>query len=389
MIGVIFMSNAHKHIAEAKAYASSARKKEEAGRLEDAKSLYLKAASAFLEASKTTGDVDEKGLRKQLAETFYGKAISLISKRVISRGRVDDEDEDRIKIVPIEKPDINFSYVGGLDEVKNEIRKAIVYPFQHPEIYEHYGKKVGEGILMYGPPGCGKTFIAKAAAGECGASFITLKVGEILSKWLGESEKNIKTAFEAAKHHQPSILFFDEIDAIGGKRDESSDAANRVVNALLVELDGVTTAKAKRLVLAATNAPWNVDPALRRPGRFTKLLFLPPPDLDSRKQIFKLGTKDRPIETDIDYNDLAELTDGYSSADIIQICDEAADLPLEEALEGKPPRKIMMNDFQAVLKKRKSSIIPWFKLANDQIKTSGEEDEFAELMVVIKKYLKL
>lgn len=383
------MSNAHKHVAEAKAYASSARKKEEAGRLEDAKSLYLKAASAFLEASKTTHDVTEKDLRKQLAETFYGKAISLISKRVTSKGRAaGDEDEDLIKIVPIEKPDINFSYVGGLDEVKNEIRKAIVYPFQHPEIYEHYGKKIGEGILMYGPPGCGKTFIAKAAAGECGASFITLKVGEILSKWLGESEKNVKAAFEAAKQHQPSILFFDEIDAIGGKRDESGDAANRVVNALLVELDGVTTTKEKRLVLAATNAPWNVDPALRRPGRFTKLLFLPPPDLESRVQIFKLGTKDRPVDIDIDYNEFAELTDGYSSADIIQICEEAADLPLEEALEGKPPRKIGIQDFHAVINKRKSSIIPWFKLANDQIKASGEEEEFSELMNVIEKYLK-
>jgi transitional endoplasmic reticulum ATPase len=381
------MSNAHKHIAEAKAYASQARKYEETNRFEDAKALYLKAASAFLEASKSTTDVGEKELRKQLAETFYGKAISLLSKRPGSKRQTKDDADETIKIVPIEKPDLNFSYVGGLDEVKKEIRKAIVYPFQHPEIYEHYRKKIGEGILMYGPPGCGKTFIAKAAAGECGASFITLKVGEILSKWLGESEKNIKAAFEAARNHQPSILFFDEIDAIGGKRDESNDAASRVVNALLVELDGVTSKNDKRLVLAATNAPWNVDPALRRPGRFSKLLFLPPPDLESRIQIFKLGTKDRPMEQDIDFQKLASLTDGYSSADLIQICDEAADIPLEEALEGKSSRKIQMTDFLKVIEKRKSSIIPWFKLANEQIRASGEEDEFSDLMAVIQKYL--
>lgn len=383
------MSHAHKYAAEGKAYASAARKKEEAGQLEDAKSLYLKAASAFLEASKGSSDASAKHLRQELAETFYGKAVSIISSRAVKTGQVSGKEPDEtIKVVPIEKPDINFSYVGGLDDVKNEIRKVIVYPFQHPEIYEHYRKKIGEGILMYGPPGCGKTFIAKAAAGECGASFITLKVGEILSKWLGESEKNVKTAFEAAKKHQPSILFFDEIDAIGGKRDETTDAAKRVVNALLVELDGVTTTKDKRLVLAATNAPWDVDPALRRPGRFSKLLFLPPPDLESRKQIFKLGTKDRPLEADLDFDELAERTDGYSSADVIQICDEAADIPLEEALAGKTPRKISHSDFLATIKNRKSSIKPWFKLAAEQIKLSGEEEEFSELLEVIKKYVK-
>jgi transitional endoplasmic reticulum ATPase len=385
------MSNAHQFAAEGKAYASAARSKEEQGRLDEAKSLYLKAASAFLEASKGSNNASEKNLRQQLAETFYGKAMAIISQRAVKTGHVAGKgaspDDETIKVVPIEKPDINFSYVGGLDDVKNEIRKAIVYPFQHPEIYEHYRKKIGEGILMYGPPGCGKTFIAKAAAGECGASFITLKVGEILSKWLGESEKNVKAAFEAAKKHQPSILFFDEIDAIGGKRDESSDASKRVVNALLVELDGVTTTKDKRLVLAATNAPWDVDPALRRPGRFSKLLFLPPPDLESRKQIFKLGTKDRPLESNIDFESLARKTDGYSSADIIQICDEAADVPLEEALEGKPPRMINQSDFLAVIEKRKSSIIPWFRLANNQIKESGEQEEFSELLRVIDNYI--
>ncbi len=385
------MSQAHKYAAAGKAYASAARSKEEQGWLDEAKALYLKAASAFLEASKGSANPAEKDLRQQLAETFYGKAMAIITQKAARTGRVSSKgaeiDDEAIKIVPIEKPDINFSYVGGLDDVKNEIRKAIVYPFKHPEIYEHYRKKIGEGILMYGPPGCGKTFIAKAAAGECGAAFITLKVGEILSKWLGESEKNVKAAFEAAKENQPSILFFDEIDAIGGKRDESSDAAKRVVNALLVELDGVTTTKEKRLVLAATNAPWDVDPALRRPGRFSKLLFLPPPDLESRKQIFKLGTKDRPLATDVDFAALSKNTDGYSSADIIQICDEAADIPLEEALAGKPPRKITHSDFSAVLEKRKSSIIPWFRLAYNQITESGEEEEFEELLKVIKKYI--
>ena len=393
MCGVEFMGTDDNYAAEAKAYASTAKKREEEGRLDDAKSLYLKAASLFLEASKESANIKDKKLRKQMAETFYSKAISLQPRRVRvggggGVGDVSGESEGGIEdIVPIEKPNINFSNVGGLEGVKKEIRKAIVYPFQHPEIYEHYRKKVGEGIIMYGPPGCGKTFIAKAAAGECGASFITLKVGEILSKWLGESERNIKMAFEAAKKHQPSILFFDEIDSIGGRRDDSRDATKRVVNALLVELDGVTSTKDKRLTLAATNAPWDVDPALRRPGRFSKLLFLPPPDEISRKQIFKIATKGRPIEKDVSIRELARSTDGYSSADIMQICEEAADIPLEEALEGYESRKIKMDDFRTVLDTRKSSLIPWFKLARDQIKASGEEEMFKSLMEVIDKYM--
>lgn len=383
------MGSAEGFAAEGKAFATAARKREEEGKKDEARKLYLKASKSFLEAAKVSLDEQSKTLRREMSQTFYGKAVSLKpAPRRVSGGAGAAEGEPTLEAaVPIEKPNISFSDVGGLAGVKEEIRKAIVYPFEHPEIYEHYKKKIGEGIIMYGPPGCGKTFIAKASAGECGASFLTLKVGEILSKWLGESEKNIKLAFEAARQYQPSILFFDEIDAIGGKRDEGRDQnVKRVVNALLVELDGVTTSSDKRLTLAATNEPWAVDPALRRPGRFSKLLFLPPPDFESRMQIFQIHMKERPMAEDIDIRKLSEMTDGYSSADIAQICEESADMPLMEALDGKPPRKIDMDDFQRVLESRKSSLSPWFRLAKDQVQGSGEEDVFAELLEVIDKY---
>lgn len=379
------MGKAENFSAQAKGYANAAREREERGEYEYARKLYLKAASSFLKASKVSTLKKDKKLRKELAETFYGKALSFQTKSQKNK-QIEIRGLEK-EIVPIEKPKINFSYVGGLQKVKEEISKAIIYPFKHPEIYKHYKKKIGEGILLYGPPGCGKTFIAKASAGECGASFITLKIGEILGKWLGESEKNITTAFKFASEYQPAILFFDEIDSIGGRRDERTDAnVKRVVNALLVELDGVTSSSDKRLTLAATNAPWAVDPALRRPGRFSKLLYVPPPDYDGRVKIFKINMKERPVAKDVNYIELSKITEGFSCADIAQICEEAADIPLMEALEGKKPRKIEMSDFLNVLEKRKSSLTPWFRLAKEQIEKSGEEDIFSELLATVDKY---
>ena len=375
--------------AEARGYAKSARKKEEVGKKEEARKLYLKAAKSFLEASKNTAVMDDKQLRKQLAQTFYGKAISLRTSYMKKEKNSDSSKNvvDGENMFLLEKPNLNFSDVGGLIDVKEEIKKAIVYPFEKPELYKMYGKKAGEGILLYGPPGCGKTFIARAAAGECNTSFLNIKISTILSKWLGDSEKNVQLAFDTAGKNAPSILFFDEIDALGGVRSGTTSVyAKRVVNTLLTAIDGLEGPQEKVLTLAATNEPWAVDPALRRPGRFSKLLLIPPPDYEARIEIFKLNMKERPHEESIDFSKLAKSTDGYSSADISQICIEAADIPLEKALKGATPQKISMQDFESVLQKRTSSLISWFKVAEKNIKKYGEEQEFDDLVKYIKKY---
>lgn len=295
------------------------------------------------------------------------------------------------EIVPVEKPDINFSNVGGLEEVKERFNKAIVEPLKKPEIYKKYGTKAGGGILLYGPPGCGKTFIVRAAAGECGVSVITKKISEILGKYVGESEKNIKAMFDAAKKYAPSILFIDEIDAIGGRRSDAKGYEKQLINSFLQEFGGFEGTKEAVLVIAATNEPWSVDPAIRRSGRFSTQILVPNPDEKARKQIFETYTTKHPdrkkmIAENVNIDVLVEKTEGYSSADIEKICEEAASIPRDEELEGKPERKIELHDFLKVLSECKTSLIPWFKLARRQIYESGEQDIFEELLDIINKY---
>jgi len=350
--------------------------------------IIIVSAAAFLvllTIHYSTNQQDK--LMNTVASILYDKAIALEEeqkKRSIPVGGGSGKASS--SIIPVDKPDIDFSDVGGLKRVKEEIRKAIIYPFEHPKLYSLYGKRIGEGILLYGPPGCGKTYIARATAGEANASFINLKLSDVLSKWVGQSEKNITEAFSVASMNKPAILFFDEADAIGSKRGEmSQDHTNRLVNSLLMELDGFEGPKEKVLILAATNEPWHVDSALKRPGRFSKLLFIPPPDHKARFEILKILAEKKPISHLVDLKMIAKKTAGYSCADLEQIVEEAADIPLKEAISGKKSRPIRESDFIRVLKRRSSSIQPWFRHARQQLVLRGSEGEFPELWKFIKK----
>jgi len=236
-----------------------------------------------------------------------------------------------VREVFIESPNVPWSDVGGLKPVVTEIREAIEWPLTQPEVFKRVGIKPPRGILLYGPPGCGKTLLAKAVATESEANFISVKGPEVLSKWVGESEKAVREVFRKARLAAPSIVFFDEIDSLTPVRGSSSDSnvTERVISQLLTELDGLVELK-DIIVIAATNRPDIVDPALLRPGRFDRLIYVNPPNQKGREQIFKIYTRDMPLAQDVSLKDLAAATEGFVGSDIEAFCREAGMIALRE-----------------------------------------------------------
>lgn len=280
----------------------------------------------------------------------------------------------------LQRPHIGFSEVGGMDNVKKEIDLKIIQPLKHPEIYKAYGKKIGGGILLYGPPGCGKTFLAKATAGEVNAKFISVGLNDILDMWIGSSEKNLHGIFEVARRNTPCVLFFDEIDALGANRTDMKKSAGRhLINQFLQELDGVENNNDGVLVLGATNAPWHLDAAFRRPGRFDRIIFVPPPDETAREAIFKLKLKDKPTER-IDYRNLAKKTKAYSGADIEAVIDVAIEGKLEQAIKEGIPKPLNTKDLQKALKQQKPSTKEWFTTAKNFALYANESGLYNEIL---------
>jgi len=271
----------------------------------------------------------------------------------------------------IEAPKVKWSDIGGLEKVKQETKEAIEWPLKKPEVFKRMGIKPPKGILLYGPPGCGKTLIAKAVAAESQANFIYIKGPEILSKWVGESEKAIREVFKRARQVAPCIIFFDELDAIASRRGSSIDSkvTERVVDQLLTELDGLEELS-DVVVLGATNRPELLDPALLRPGRFDRFLLVPPPDEQTRLEIFKVHTKAMPLDKSISLQELAKRTEGYSGADIEAICREAAFFALREDINAKT---VKQEHFEKALEKVKPSL------------TKRDLIKYTELMELAKK----
>ncbi|MEM1582130.1 MAG: CDC48 family AAA ATPase [Candidatus Bathyarchaeia archaeon] len=243
-----------------------------------------------------------------------------------------DVEPSAMREVLVEVPNVRWEDIGGLDDVKLELQEAVEWPLKYPDVFEHMDAKPPKGILLYGPPGTGKTLLAKAVANESEANFISIKGPEVLSKWVGESERAVREVFRKAKQAAPSIIFFDEIDAIapvrgGGYGD--SGVTERVISQLLTEMDGIEELRGV-VVIAATNRPDIVDPALLRPGRFDKLLYVPLPDFESRKEILKIHLRRKPLAEDVDIDDLAKRTEGYTGADIAAVCNTAVMLAIRE-----------------------------------------------------------
>ncbi len=254
----------------------------------------------------------------------------------------------------VEVPEVRWGDVGGLEDVKQQLREAVEWPLKHPEAFKRVGIRPPKGILLFGPPGTGKTLLAKAAATESGANFIAVRGPEILSKWVGESEKAIRQIFRRARQYAPSIVFFDEIDAIAPMRGFAADAhvTERVVSQLLTEIDGITRLD-NVVIIAATNRPDILDPALLRPGRFDKLIYVPPPDFKARIEILKIHTRNVPLAEDVDLEDIARRTEGYSGADLESLVREAALAALREDINAK---QVSQRHFEYALRKVRPSI---------------------------------
>jgi SpoVK/Ycf46/Vps4 family AAA+-type ATPase len=287
----------------------------------------------------------------------------------------------------VERETVTLADVGGLEDVKERLQAAFLEPLRNPELRKLYAKDLRGGLMLYGPPGCGKGFIARALAGEIGAAFIPVAIDAVLDMWVGNSERNLHDIFMTARRSAPAVIFFDEIDALGRRRSQlTSDTLRTIVNQLLAELDGLDGAQANQDVftLAATNHPWDVDPALRRPGRFDRTLLVLPPDEPAREVIFRTNLKDRPVEG-IDLGRLARLTDGYSGADIKHICDTAAEKALIDAVRTKETRLIGMNDLQAALKEVQPSVGPWFDAARNVVTFANQDGSYDELKAYMKR----
>ena len=268
-----------------------------------------------------------------------------------------------LREIYVEVPEVKWEEIGGLEEVKQELREAVEWPLKYPEAFKRLGIRPPKGILLFGPPGTGKTLLAKAAATESQANFIAVRGPEILSKWVGESEKAIREIFRRARQAAPAIIFFDEIDAIAPMRGLAHDSGvtERIVSQLLSEFDGIISLE-NVVVIASTNRPDIIDPALLRPGRFDKVIFVPPPDTKGRFKIFKIHTRNMPLDMDVDLWELARRTEGYTGADIEAVCREAAMEALREDINAT---KVKMKHFLRALNKIKPSVSPemvkWYR----------------------------
>jgi AAA+ superfamily predicted ATPase len=285
----------------------------------------------------------------------------------------------------LEKPTVNFGDVGGMEAVKDEIRMKIIHPLTHPELYRAYGKKIGGGILLYGPPGCGKTHLARATAGEIKARFLAVGIHDILDMWIGKSEQNLHELFDQARRARPAVLFFDEVDALAASRsDLRASGGRQLVNQFLAELDGLGSENEGVLVLAATNAPWHLDSAFRRPGRFDRILFVPPPDGHARAQITRLHCRDRPAK-DVDFEQVAKKTDGFSGADLKSVVDLAIESKLREAMKAGVPKPLTTRDMLDAAKQVRPSTKEWFGTARNHALYANQGGIYDDIL----KYLKM
>jgi SpoVK/Ycf46/Vps4 family AAA+-type ATPase len=299
-------------------------------------------------------------------------------------GSPDVENERDVDVVA--PSEVTLSDVAGMQDVKARLEVSLLGPIRNPELMRAYKVSARGGLLLYGPPGCGKTFLAKAVSGEIDANFYPVGISDVLQQWLGTSERAVHDIFETARRNAPCVLFFDEVDALGMRRaNMRGDSGLRtVVNSLLAEMDPAMADNTGVYVLAATNAPWDVDPALRRPGRFDRVIFVGLPDSEARTEIVKFHLRDRPV-AGIDLKSIAARTDGFTGADIAHICDTATQLAMADSVRSGEVRPISMSDINAAMEEIRPSAGQWFDIARNVVEFGNRDGAYDDLAKYMRR----
>ena len=347
------------------------------------------ALAAYDAAVAKNGALEDMDLRAQLGATV--REVSSIGDRPLSEKQrlrvISNDDTDAPEVTRLLHPDakkVTFKDVGGLDDVKKQIERRIIMPFQKPSLFQKFKKRTGGGILLYGPPGCGKTLLARATAGECNASFFNVAIHDILDMYIGESERKLHAIFDKARASLPAVLFFDEIEALAGKRQHTREATSaKLVSQFLAEMDGFAQNNGGVLILGATNVPWAVDPAFRRPGRFDRVLFVPPPDAPARESILTLLLSGRPSER-IDTRAVAQKTAGFSGADLEHLIETASDEAIEASLGGGREVPITQAHMDAALKDTKATTLEWLTTARNYARYANEGGQYDDVLAFLK-----
>jgi SpoVK/Ycf46/Vps4 family AAA+-type ATPase len=366
----------------------------------DSATLLLKAR-----AFARTGDLDQgrtayraaiaanPALEDQaLAAELDSKVIRLDTARAGARKVAQDanDDTDATEVTRLLQPEterVKFADVGGLEAVKKQIHRRIILPFQKPSLFQKFRRKAGGGILLYGPPGCGKTLMARATAGECGAKFFNVAVSDVLDMYIGESERKLHALFEQARRSAPAVVFFDEVEALGGKRQYSREAtSSKLVSQFLSELDGFTQANENVLIMGATNVPWAVDPAFRRPGRFDRVMFVPPPDRVARESILEELLRERPTAGKLQLGEIAELTPGFSGADLRDLVESAVDEAIEVSIAGGREVPVTIEHVRTALKGAKSTTNEWLTTARNYARYANEGGQYDEVLEFLEQH---
>jgi len=321
-----------------------------------ARPYLIQAAETMVELSEESEDAKQRAEQEAYAKELIDLAKDcdrkIKSGKKGGHGRAErsrDDDEEGPSAddwIVKDKPNIRFDDIAGLDDVKQEIRLKMIYPFQRPELAQHFGIDVGGGMLLYGPPGTGKTMIAKAVVAELDATMFVISPAQIMSKWVGQAEQNVRKLFEAAKSEEKSVIFIDEVEAlVPRRRGQQSTVMQRLVPQILQEIEGFDRKSGRALMfLGATNEPWALDSAMMRPGRLDTKIYVPLPDAEARFRLFEIYLADRPLADDVDFARLVAETGGYSGADIRAIASRAATRPFLESIDGGEPRNITMED---------------------------------------------